>query len=65
MAIITDDAREAVRVGKLLPVSAQRIGAVRTLEKFDGLLATKLGDFRSERKDPHHPIQRNQSFVEA
>ena len=49
MAIITDDAREAVRVGKLLPVSAQRIRAGRTLEKFDGSLITKPGDFRSER----------------
>ena len=48
MTIIMDDAREAIHIGKLLPVSAQRIGAVRTLEKFDGPLITKLGNFRSE-----------------
>ena len=65
MSIIMDDAREAVRVGKLLPVSAQQIGAARTLEKFDSLLTTKLGNFRSECKVPLHPIRRNQNFVEA
>ena len=65
MAIITGDTREVIHIGKLLPVSAQQIGAVRTLEKFDGPLVTKLGDIRSERKIPHHPIQRNQSVVEA
>ena len=56
---LQDDSREAIRVGKLLPVSAQRVGAGRTLEEFDGPLITKLGDFRSERKVPHHPIRRN------
>ena len=38
------------------PVSTQRVGTGRTLEKFDGLLITKLGDIRSKCKNPHHPI---------
>ena len=59
MAIVMGDAREAIRVGQLLPVSAQRVGTGRTLEEFDGPLIIKLGDFRSERKNPHRPIQRN------
>ena len=39
--------------------------AGRTLEKFDGPLVTKLGNFRSECKGPLQPIRRNQNFVEA
>ena len=50
--------RETVRASKLLPVSAQQIGAARTLEKFDGPLTTKLGYFRPEHKVPLCPISK-------